>query len=376
MHTVTELYLNLLSMKAEESSELAELNSDHSDIDPSLGTGCGGFVIAHQSSLVHQPAEGALDDPAASQYFEALGGIGAFDDFDGQFGTEALDPVGKVLAGVATIHPQDAQPSEPAQHPAQKQLGSVTFGGIGRGHRHAEHQPQSIHQQMAFAAFDPLAGVIADVSTVTGGFDALTVQDGGRGPAALVVGFPHEETQCIVEHGPLMVVNPLPEDVIHGFPMGKVGRADTARTAALDQIQDGINDETPILGRASAFGGFGQHRFKVSPLGVGEVGVVSGDFHRPTGAAANENRKTSQSNQAFCSLIWPSCFRNHPGSLFQTGVFSNLFSFDNGNGKNPTAGLAQDSQGDFFGTTYYGGAYGYGTIFKITKDGAFTLLSR
>jgi hypothetical protein len=122
----------------------------------------------------------------------------------------------------------------------------------------------------------------------------------------------------IVEHGPLMVVNPLPEDMIHGFPMGKVGGQVTPRAATFDQIEDGIDDAPPILGRASAFGGFGQHRFEVSPLGVGEVGVVSGDFHRPTGAAANESPKTSQSYQAFFSFIWRSCLRKHSGFLFQT----------------------------------------------------------
>src|ERR1039457_1930416 len=121
-----------------------------------------------------------------------------------------------------------------------------------------------------------------------------------------------------------MVVNPLPEDMVHGFPMGKVGGQIAPGTAALDQIQDGINDAPPILGWASAFGGFGQHRFEVSPLGVGEVGIVRSDFHRPTGAAANESRKTSQSNQAFCSFIWRSCSRKHHRFLFQT--YSNVQS--------------------------------------------------
>ena len=305
-------------MNDELSCQSAELNSDHRDVNPSLGTGLCGFVIAHQSPLVHQPAEGALDDPAASQYFEAFGGVGAFDDVDSQFGTETLDPVGKGLAGVATIHPQDAQPSEPAQDAAQKHLGSITFGGVGWGHGDAEHQSQSIHQQMAFAAFDALAGVIANGATVTCRLHTLTVQNRGGGPAAFVVGFPNEHAQHIVKHGPLMVVNPLPEDMIHGFPMGKVGGQVTPRAATFDQIEDGINDAPPILGRASAFGGFGQHRVEVSPLGVGEVSIVSGDFHRPTGAAANESPKTSQSYQAFFSFIWRSCFRKHSGFLFQT----------------------------------------------------------
>src|SRR5271154_4842467 len=99
-------------MNEEESSQTAELNSDHRDIDPGHGAGLGGFVIADESALLHQPAEGALYDPAAWQYIEALGRVGAFDDLDGQFGAEAFDPLGKGLAGIATIHPQDAQPGE------------------------------------------------------------------------------------------------------------------------------------------------------------------------------------------------------------------------------------------------------------------------
>ena len=136
-------------MNEEGSSESAELNSDHGDKDPRLGAGLGGFVITHESSLVHQPAEGSLHHPAVRQDFEAFGGVGAFDNLDGQFGTEALDPVGKVLAGVAAIHPQNVQPSEPTQDTSQQHFGTVAFGGVGGRHRHAEHQSQRIHQQMA-----------------------------------------------------------------------------------------------------------------------------------------------------------------------------------------------------------------------------------
>jgi hypothetical protein len=66
--------------------------------------------------VAHQPTEGALDDPATGQDFEPLGGIGAFDNFNRQLGPEAFDLLGEGFAGVTTIHPQDAQPSEPAQH--------------------------------------------------------------------------------------------------------------------------------------------------------------------------------------------------------------------------------------------------------------------
>jgi NAD(P)-dependent dehydrogenase (short-subunit alcohol dehydrogenase family) len=59
-------------------------------------------------------------------------------------------------------------------------------------------------------------------------------------------------------------------------------------------------------------------------LGVGEIGVVSSDFHRLTGATANESRKNNQSNQVFYSFIRRSRFQKHPGFLFQT--YSNSIS--------------------------------------------------
>jgi uncharacterized repeat protein (TIGR03803 family) len=45
-----------------------------------------------------------------------------------------------------------------------------------------------------------------------------------------------------------------------------------------------------------------------------------------------------------------------------------LYSFTgtNGDGSNPYAGLVRDAAGNFYGTTAYGGAYGYGTVFELT----------
>jgi uncharacterized repeat protein (TIGR03803 family) len=38
------------------------------------------------------------------------------------------------------------------------------------------------------------------------------------------------------------------------------------------------------------------------------------------------------------------------------------------------AGLVQATNGNFYGTTYAGGSYDYGTVFKITPSGMLTTL--
>jgi hypothetical protein len=88
-------------------------------------------------------------------------------------------------------------------------------------------------------------------TAVASGLDALAVQNSCREPAALVVVLANQDTQSIVEYGPLMVMNPLPVDMIHGFQMGKVRGQVTPGTATLDQVQNGINYMPPILGWAS-----------------------------------------------------------------------------------------------------------------------------
>src|SRR5438876_7581661 len=40
----------------------------------------------------------------------------------------------------------------------------------------------------------------------------------------------------------------------------------------------------------------------------------------------------------------------------------------------PYAGVIQDSTGNLYGTTYVGGAYGAGTVYKLAPDGTLTIL--
>src|SRR5580658_8185531 len=57
-------------------------------------------------------------------------------------------------------------------------------------------------------------------------------------------------------------------------------------------------------------------------------------------------------------------------------TFTSLISFDGANGYSPSVGLTQGTDGNFYGTTEYGGANNLsrGVAFKITPSGTLTTL--
>lgn len=58
------------------------------------------------------------------------------------------------------------------------------------------------------------------------------------------------------------------------------------------------------------------------------------------------------------------------GTVFKlnaaSGILTTAEHFDGGNGGHPVANLAEDGTGDFWGTTYYGGPLGGGTVFRMS----------
>src|SRR5689334_21291838 len=73
----------------------------------------------------------------------------------------------------------------------------------------------------------------------------------------------------------------------------------------------------------------------------------------------------------FCT----SMFCMAPAIASAAPIFTSLLSFDVTDGAYPKAGLAQATDGNFYGTTFYGGANNSeGTVFKITPGGTLTTL--
>jgi uncharacterized repeat protein (TIGR03803 family) len=65
------------------------------------------------------------------------------------------------------------------------------------------------------------------------------------------------------------------------------------------------------------------------------------------------------------------------GTIFKvtpSGGLSTLYMLNSGDGSYPRAGLIQGTDGNFYGTTYQGGATGAGAVFRVTPAGAYTTL--
>jgi uncharacterized repeat protein (TIGR03803 family) len=70
---------------------------------------------------------------------------------------------------------------------------------------------------------------------------------------------------------------------------------------------------------------------------------------------------------------------NDDGTVFKitpsgTETVLHVFAKSGSDGETPYAGLIQGTDGNFYGTTYFGGANGLGTIFKVTPSGTETVL--
>jgi len=68
---------------------------------------------------------------------------------------------------------------------------------------------------------------------------------------------------------------------------------------------------------------------------------------------------------------------NNYGTVFKittAGKLTTLHSFDYNDGYRPFAGLAQATDGNFYGTTGWGGRGDYGAVFEITPGGTLTTL--
>ena len=139
--------------------------------------------------------------------------------------------------------------------------------------------------------------------------------------------------------------------------------------SGLVQSSDGNIYGTTANGGASGRG----TAFKITPSGTetllysfpagssdpycGLIQGIDGNFYGTTGAGGASDDGT--------------VFEITPSG---TATVLHAFAKTGTDGQTPYAGLIQGSDGNFYGTTYFGGANGFGTVFKVTPGGIETVL--
>jgi len=153
---------------------------------------------------------------------------------------------------------------------------------------------------------------------------------------------------------------------LHSFD----GSDGTAANGGLVQGTDGNFYGTTVTGGVNDTGTV----FKITPQGTlttlysfcSEAGCTDGAY-------PNEGVMQGIDGSFYGSTWWGGYYGY--GTVFKIttpGLLSTLHSFSGSDGEQPD-GLAQATNGDFYGTTVTGG-YNYGTVFRITPEGTLTTL--
>jgi uncharacterized repeat protein (TIGR03803 family) len=103
--------------------------------------------------------------------------------------------------------------------------------------------------------------------------------------------------------------------------------------------------------------------------------VLCPDGDQPTGALVQTN------GDFYGTTSYGGAHGSYAGTVFKitpNGILTTLYSFCHivgcADGRQPYAGLIQGTDGDFYGTTSVGGANSEGTVFEITPTGMLTTL--
>jgi len=156
--------------------------------------------------------------------------------------------------------------------------------------------------------------------------------------------------------------------------------------AGLIQATDGNFYGTTVSGGANSYG----TTFKITPSGTlttlysfcsqsgctdGEsptarlVQSTDGNFYGTTSFGGTQEPCGSGGSESTCGTVF---------KLTPSGTLTTLYAFCSQSGctdgYDPYAALVQATDGNFYGSTVYGGANSYGTVFKITPSGTLTTL--
>ena len=114
--------------------------------------------VLGETTVAVQPSEGSFDDPSARENDEALGCIGALDDFDSPFADPA-QRLPELVSGIAAIGEDMAQPREAADDFGQHQRRTIAVLDVSSVDHGVDQIAVGVSQDVALAALDLLARI-------------------------------------------------------------------------------------------------------------------------------------------------------------------------------------------------------------------------
>jgi uncharacterized repeat protein (TIGR03803 family) len=200
-------------------------------------------------------------------------------------------------------------------------------------------------------------------------------------------------TNAVITVGTILSVGPtsVPDSVLYSFTgsIGQPGVNGVNPSAGLILGSDGyLYGTTGVINSPGENGGGAYQRgtiFRLRPAGGVESVLYSFGAGGDSDGTGPTSRLIQDSEGNFYGTTVSGGAYNQ-GTVFKispVGVETWLYSFSGDgpgpgepgeDGSTPYAGLIVGNDSNFYGTTTVGGAYGYGTVFRITPEGVETVL--
>jgi bifunctional DNA primase/polymerase-like protein/D5-like protein/primase-like protein len=263
-------------LRMELMTDPTQEEAAHGDVDHGLGDVDAGFVVAHEASPAGQPAEGALDDPAPRQDFEARLGVEAADDLNDEVEEGSL--VQEPSSVIGPVGEQMLDPGPALADGVEDRLGARAVGDVGRGEIDHQEAAVGVDDDMPLAADDLLAGVVAS-RFGRRCLHCLAVGDARRraGLAARTLAVHHQRD--VMDGAEQQQTHEPPKPPVDRLPGRKVLGQHAPAAAAACHIADRVQNLAQInLGFAPALRRPRQQRPDVLPLSVRQVRGVALDL--------------------------------------------------------------------------------------------------
>jgi uncharacterized repeat protein (TIGR03803 family) len=211
-------------------------------------------------------------------------------------------------------------------------------------------------------SLNPITGVFYGVPTAAGSYQVSVSATNAVGTGSAVVDV------TILSTTPTSAQEYM---TIHNFQDGSVNGEGSFPGQMI------AGKDTTLYGVTAQGGTYGDGTiFDVSPAGLATVVATFNGTNgaQPMGVIQTSDGTLYGTTQSGGTANAGTIFKIAPG----TGVITVLHTFGDGSitndGANPQAGLVLGSDGNFYGTTQYGGSAKLGTVFQVTPAGAVTIV--